>query len=234
MARRRRRSSSRRHSSVIVVRSRTRTRRRRAKRNPTFGKHRPVLIYGSKGWKRPKRSRLKKGFRVNGRRRRRNPGMALSVGSVKSALSIKNLTSLMSMGGGFLVGMQLSAFLAGGSFFGMGTGTLSNAMWQKARPVQGLVHVIVGGMLASRARSPLVKNVAMGVAASGAYDVLAQILNMAGVKLLPVMGGWSMPATAGWAMPATAGWAMPARSQSRAPVVLGGFGDLSSIYKESA
>ena len=152
--------------------------------------------------------------------------MALSAGRIKSALSVRNLTHLMSLGGGFLVGMQLSAFLAGGSFFGMGTGTLSNAMWQKARPVQGLVHVIAGGMLASKARSPLVKNIALGVAASGAYDVLAQVLNMAGVKLLPVMGGWNMPRP-------QMGWVTPA--PSRAPATVnGGFGDLSHIYQEGA
>lgn len=48
-----------------------RSRRKRA--NPRFGRHRPVLIFGAGGWRRPKRSKMspsKKTVRVNRKRRR--------------------------------------------------------------------------------------------------------------------------------------------------------------------
>jgi len=48
-----------------------RTRTRRHRRNPRFGKHRPVLSYGPKGWRAPRRSRSGiRGYRVNRRRGR--------------------------------------------------------------------------------------------------------------------------------------------------------------------
>lgn len=213
--------------SSIIISSPARKRRRRAKRNPIAGRHRPVVIYTKgRGFRRPKRSRLfKRGrkYRINRRSYRRN---GVSLGAVKSALTVRNLVHLMSLGGGFLVGMQLSAFLAGGAFFGMGGGTMSNAMWQKARPVQGLVHVVLGTIVGSQAKQPVLKDLAVGMAASGAYDVLTQLLGMAGIKA-PGVSGWIMN------RPNQMGW--NTRAPMRRPnVVVGGFGDMSDVFSENA
>ncbi len=54
------------------ARKRRVARKRRRRRNPRFGRHRPTLIYGRGGWRRPKRSKLMtRKTRVNRRRRRK-------------------------------------------------------------------------------------------------------------------------------------------------------------------
>lgn len=173
--------------------------RKSAKRRRSLkasGRIRPVVIVSGGKYHRPKKSKYFRGpTRINKRRRhaRRNPGGL--TGSVKSILRVSTLKRVLSVGGGILAGTFVSRFLSTGIVPGMATPVLPasvTTVLAKARPVHGLFHLLVGFYL-QKQRNPIVKDVGMGVAALGGFDLLTQVLSLAGVKNLPTFAGMNVP-----------------------------------------
>lgn len=159
------------------------------------GRIRPVVIVSGGKYHRPKKSKYFRGpTRINKRRRhaRRNPGGL--TGSVKSIFKVATLKRVLSVGGGILAGTFVSRFLSTGIVPGMATPVLPasvTTVLAKARPVHGLFHLLVGFYL-QKQRNPIVKDMGMGVAALGGFDLLTQVLSLAGVKNLPTFAGMNV------------------------------------------
>lgn len=157
------------------------------------GRIRPVVIVSGGKYHRPKRSKyFSRPTRINRRRRaRHNPGFS---GSVKSIFKMSTLKRVLAVGGGILTGTFVSKFLSTGMLPGVSTPILPasvTSVLAKARPVHGVFHLIVGFYL-QKQRNPIVKDLGMGVAALGGFDLLTQVLSLAGVKNLPTFSGMNV------------------------------------------
>ena len=197
-ARRARRKSpspkARRRSRRKAAKKATRARRRHFHAKSS-GRIRPVVIVSGGKFHRPKKSKyFSRPVRINRRRRRsvrRNPGFS---GSMRSILKVSTLKRVLSVGGGILAGTFVSKFLSTGTVPGMATPVLPasvTSVLAKARPVHGLFHLAVGFYL-QKQRNPIVKDMGMGVAALGGFDLLTQVLSLAGVKNLPTFSGMNV------------------------------------------
>lgn len=164
LIRRKRKSSVRpaKRKSVKMVR-RASARRRKARKNPRFGKHRPTLLYTRSGWKRPKRSKIKRAFRVNPKRRRnpmfktrRNPL------SVKALFSSANINQMVAVAGGLTVGL-------------LGIPALYKITPLAAhRKYLGGIHILLGLATVVMSKKSAVHTAGMTVAAVGLYDLISQ------------------------------------------------------------
>ncbi len=176
-----------------VKRSR-KTRRRRSRALKSSGRIRPVVVVSGGKYHRPKGSKYFRGpTRINRRRKyRRNPGRALP--GLKSLFSTKILTRVLSMGGGVLGGAFLIRFLLTGMLPGLNMQIIPAsflAPLSKARPVFGIAQVIAGVYLQKK-RSPIAKDIGIGLTAIGGYDLLTQILSLVGVTSLPTLAGMNV------------------------------------------
>lgn len=194
--------------------------------NP-HGRHRPVLIFGrGHSVKRPRGSKLMRHVtRINPAMALRHPGAAL-----KKILSKGNLVTVFGIGGGFAIGTQVSRFLASGSFFTYNMSSMPSFLTSIApyRKFHGAVSILVGGFMSMSARRPILKDLGIGIAVSGTYDLLAQLLNGATPnKYLPTFAGYNIPRQrVGYSIPK-----QPTRSlHGRTAVVLGGAGNHMSDY----
>lgn len=152
------------------------SRRRIRKSAKNYGWHRPRLHKGRSGWKRPRRSILMPhATRVNPRRRvrhhrrhvRRNPALPFAIDRV-------------AMGG-----LKIAGGIAIG-FLGMPVIVkFAPASLLKHRKFFGLIHVILGAVAASFMKKPLIKDMALVVAGTGVYDLIASNLPMLGLPTLP-------------------------------------------------
>ena len=182
-------------------------RRKRARKNPLFGKHRPVLRYTPAGWKRSKKSKLfKKRTRINRKRRiRRNP-------SIAGMFSQRNIMQAAKLGAGVAMGF------------------IATPLLNKVIPVEkqseygkylGGLQFVAGAMVVGFVRNKDVKDVAMIVSAMGLYDLLATNLPDLGLpplpraigltdKMVPVVPAIDSPATeaaaGSYALPVRAGY----------------------------
>ena len=133
--------------------------------------------------------------RRKGRRRRSNPSSALSMRSVKSFFTARNVTHFLSIGGGIFLGTLVSRFLNTGALPFMAPPAATPA-WvatvQKARPVHGFIHIVLGTYMTRKSRSPYLKDAGMGLAALGGFDLLSQVLSLAGMRGLPTFSGMNV------------------------------------------
>lgn len=130
--------------------------------------------------------RHKKSHKRHGRsmsKYRRNPGRRRHYRHNPAALkAILNPQSAMGIGGvavGFIGGAKLGKMIFGSSLFT--TGPLKGV-----RRFAGLVTFALGAFAASKVKGDAVKKVAMGVAASGVYDIFAQ--NIPQIGITPISG----------------------------------------------
>lgn len=152
---------------------------RKARRNPRFGAHRPTLLYTWKGWKRPRHSKLfKKSTRVNPKHRRhyrfarRNPALPFGINHV------------------FMGGAKIAGGIALG-FLGMPVlcKFMPAGITAKYSRFYGILHVVIGAVAASMIRNKMAKEMALIVAGTGVYDLLASNVTMLGLPALPRSGG---------------------------------------------
>ncbi len=174
-----------------------RTRKAAKRRKSTTGKRiRPVIISRGKGLYRPARSKtFKVSRRVNGRRRRRNGALGGSlVRTVKGMFQVPSLLKYASIGGGIFGGTLLSKLLNTGlvPFTSIALPASITSTLAKVRPAHGLVHIALGAVVASKSRNKHVKDAAIGLAALGSFDLLMQVLAMAGMKNLPTFSGMNI------------------------------------------
>lgn len=168
--------------------------KRRSSHLKTSGRIRPVLVVSGGQFRRPAKSKYFTGpTRINRRRKyRKNPGV--SIASVKSLFTPRSITRILSVGGGVLGGAFLTRFLNTGMIPGLSMQIIPAsflAPLSKARPVFGLAQVVVG-MYLQKKRSPIVKDIGIGMAAVGGFDLLTQILSLAGLTNLPTLSGMNV------------------------------------------
>ena len=185
---------------VISLRPR-RTHKRRARRNPRFGQHRPTLSYGPKGWKRSKRSKLmRKRTWVNprkrrvSRRRRWNP-VATVTNSRRSRRTYRRYRRnpyfpIMEVG-------KEGIMIAGGLVLGMyGIKGLAHLPpIQKYRNFFGVGELLIGTLVAGLSKNnKYVRSLAITFAGVGLYDLIA--CNVKQLALPTVHTGAAHPAVA--------------------------------------
>jgi len=177
-------------------RSRRATRRRH---NPQFGYHRPTLLFSRHGWRRTKRSRLMR------RRTFVNPlSMFANVGHRKHRRHVARHTFRrhsyrhnpailrglpFNVGGVAMGGVKIAGGIAAGMIlmpvlvkYIPKSKTTGNTIIP--RNFLGLVHVILGAVIASFIRKPAIKEVALIMAGTGVYDLIASNVTMLGLPPL--------------------------------------------------
>lgn len=158
-----------------LLRRRTHKRRARRRHNPSFGIHRPTLLFGRGGWRRRPRSRLmRKGTRVNPRRRffsrRRNPALPFAIDKV----AMGGLKIAGGIAGGFLLKPIIAGFLPKDA---SGNPRFINLF--------GLIYIVGGAIAAGTIKMQALKDVALVIAGVGVYDLIASNLKMLGLPTLP-------------------------------------------------
>jgi hypothetical protein len=162
----------------LLGRRKTHKRRARRKHNPSFGIHRPTLLFGRGGWRRRPRSRLmRKGTRVNPRRRyfsrRRNPAIPFAIDRV----ALGGLKIAGGIAGGFLLKPIIAGFLPKDKT--TGAPMFINFF--------GVLYIVGGAIAAAMIRQKDVKDIALILAGVGVYDLIASNLRMLGLPVLPYM-----------------------------------------------
>lgn len=156
--------------------------RARKRRNPSYGKHRPVLRYTKSGWKRPKKSRLmgrpvkvnpKRKRRVSRKRRavRRNPQNIM-----KALTSRKLIMTSVKIGGGMLAGSMAMPVVYR---------LLPENMRTQGDKFLGLFHVLIGGLVSFFVRNKDMKELGMVIAGTGVYDLVAMNATQLSLPPLP-------------------------------------------------
>lgn len=139
-----------------------------------YGAHRPKLIYTHKGWHRSKRSKLFRHAtlinprRSSHRRTRRNPALPFAIDQV----AIGGLK----LAGGIVIGTLGMPVIV--KF-------MPETFTTKYRKFYGLIHVVLGAVVAGMIKKPLIKDIALTVAGVGVYDLIASNLTMLGLPALP-------------------------------------------------
>ena len=178
----------RRKTSARKTRKASRKRARRGVRK------RPTIIVSRSGrYYRPRRSKFfKRPRRVNGRRRRRNGSSLMS--GLRSALQLQSLSRYASIGGGIFAGTLFSRMLNTGvvPFTSIALPAAVTGALQKARPLHGLLHIVLGSLVASKDRNKYVKDAGIGIAALGGFDIVMQIASRVGIPGLPTFSGMNV------------------------------------------
>jgi hypothetical protein len=184
-SRRKRRNPSRRRA-----RSSSKSRSRSRRRNPSMGRSRRRTASrsrrssGSKRRRNPAFTLVRSHARRVKSRRRRNPSF---VGTLKSGLNVDFVSNALLTAGGLILGTK--------------TATLMNRLpfMSDFGRFSGAVNLLGGGILAAHFKHPKLKSLFLGIAAGGAYNLVASnlpqlgISNMSGDDLLGVdVGGESL------------------------------------------
>lgn len=141
--------------------------RRRRRTAISAGKHRPLIFKRGGKLYRSKRSKFFSGPTMINPRRRRRRGYRRNPFNVKALLNKDWLMTIASFSGGMVLGTLALPVI----------NKLVPATSQtKVRPYLGLAHVILGGLLAGFVKNKRGREVGLGVAAIGVYDVIAHLL----------------------------------------------------------
>lgn len=182
-------------------RRRSNRKRRRTRRNTSFGRKRPVLIHSRSGWRRPARSKMargKKSVRVNRRRRkrrvaRRNYPMVIRHANPvrrrrrvarrnpvrryrrrrtrRNPNFIKQITSQRVL----MQGLTIGGGMIGGAFLIPAVERMipadNRATFSK---YLGAVNLIVGALMYGSLRNRQMKELGLVIAGTGVYDLVQQ------------------------------------------------------------
>ena len=184
-----------------------RKRRKSRKTKARSGRRiRPTILVTKTGlYRRPRRSKyFKRPRMVNGKAgrtrrrrslsRRRNGGSLMS--TIKKVLTVSTLSGYLSIGGGIFAGAMLSRMLNTGTVPFTATvlpaSVMDTVSSKYVRPFHGIVHIVLGSIIASKVRNKYLRDAGMGLAALGGYDLLSQALSAMGVANLPVLSGMNV------------------------------------------
>jgi hypothetical protein len=154
-----------------------------------------VLVSRSGKYFRPRRSKyFTRPRRIN--RRRRNGFGSGIMSSIKRIFTLNSVTNYLGIGGGIFVGTMLSKMLNTGMvpftttmLPASITDTLSN---KYVRPFHGFIHIIAGTLLAAKVKNKYAKDIGIGLAALGGFDLLTQLLSATGMVGLPTFSGMNV------------------------------------------
>ncbi len=203
-SRRRRRNGSKHMAALAAghIPKRKKARKSRKKAAKRSGRRiRPTILVSKTGaYRRPRRSKyFKRPRMVNGRKRRRvsrrrNGAGLMSI--VKRTLTVSTLSGYLSIGGGIFAGAMLSRMLNTGMVpFTQSAlpASVSETLGSKyVRPFHGILHIVLGGLIASKVKNKYIRDAGMGMAALGGYDLLSQALSALGVAELPSLSGMNV------------------------------------------
>lgn len=177
-------------------------RKTRAKKSRSGRRIRPTIITRGGKLFRPRRSKyFPRSRRVNGRRRRvarrRNGGSLMT--AIKNVFQVRTVSRYASIGAGIFAGTLFSRFLNTGivPFTAIAAPSSLMAPLQKLRPIHGLLHMVLGAIVASKVRNKYIQDAAIGIAALGGFDVVTQLLARAGMKNLPTFSGMNVDLVSG-------------------------------------
>jgi hypothetical protein len=187
-------------ASAVKAPKRRKSRRKAKAAKRTGRRIRPTILVTKSGlYKRPRRSKyFKRPRMVNGRKRRlsRRNGSGSVMAAIKKTLTVSTLSGYLAIGGGVFVGAALSKMLNTGMvpFTSiMLPAAVSETMASKyVRPFQGVLHIVLGSILASKVKNKYVKDAGLGLAALGGYDLLSQALSAVGIANLPSLSGMNV------------------------------------------
>lgn len=160
---------------------------------------RPTVMVSTSGrYYRPSRSKyFKRPRMVNPRKRRhtrRKNGNIMS--AIKRTLTVSTLSGYLSIGGGIFAGAMLSKMLNTGlvpfTTTALPESVTSFTSQKYVRPFQGILHIVLGTVIASKVKNKYLKDAGMGLAAMGGYDLLSQALSFMGVANLPSLSGMNV------------------------------------------
>lgn len=181
-------------------RKKSKSRKGRKTRSASGRRIRPTIIVTRTGhYRRPSRSKyFKRPRMVNPKRRksrvRRSNGNILA--TVKRLFTVNTMSSYLSIGGGVLAGGFLSRMLTTGMVPFTTTAlpsSISETLNNKyVRPFHGVLHIVLGTLIASKVRNKYVRDAGMGLAAIGGYDLLSQALSFLGMSALPTLSGMNV------------------------------------------
>lgn len=181
-------------SVTAPAKKRRKTRKKAHRKAKRAGrKIRPTVIVSKTGrYYRPARSKyFKRPRRINRRRRNGLGGSLVSI--IKKIFTVSSVSNYLGIGGGIFLGTMLSKLLNTGvvpftttSIPSSITDTLSN---KYVRPFHGFLHIIAGTLIASKMRNKYAKDVGVGLAALGGFDLLTQALSAVGMVGLPTFSG---------------------------------------------
>lgn len=154
-----------------------------------------VLVSRSGRYYRPRRSKyFTRPRRINRHRRNGMGGSLMAI--IKRTFTLNSVTNYLGIGGGLFVGTMLSKMLNTGIVPFTNTmipdsisSTLSNKYF---RPFHGFIHIILGTLIASKVRNKYAKDVGVGLAALGGFDLLTQALSAVGMVGLPTFSGMNV------------------------------------------
>lgn len=180
---------------------RRKARKSRKARKARAGRRiRPTILVSKTGqYRRPSRSKyFKRPRMVNPRKRRshsrRRNGNIMS--SIKRVFTVSSLSSYMSIGGGILAGGLLSRMLSTGMVPFTSAAlpaSISETLNNKyVRPFHGVIHIVLGSLVAAKVRNKYLRDAGLGLAALGGYDLLSQALSALGVSALPTLSGMNV------------------------------------------
>jgi len=158
-----------------------------------YGIHRPRLRWGKRGWMAVPRGSVKRGTRINRRRRirrtrrntvarynprrayrRRNP--AASRGLIKSLTNRQTLGTALSIGGGLVAGSITMPLL---------TRILPSDITVKYNKCLGLANVLAGVLMFSFMKNRMLKQLGLVIAGTGMYDLVASNVTDLQLPMLP-------------------------------------------------
>ncbi len=184
-------------------RRKTRTKRARKAKARKGRRIRPTILMSRGKLYRPARSKyFPRSRRVNGRRRRSNGSNSL-VKAIKNVFQVRTVSHYASIGGGIFLGTLFSRMLNTGLIPFTATALIPASILapiQKIRPIHGLLHMVLGAIVAAKVRNKYVQDVAIGVSALGGFDLVTQILARAGVIGLPTFSGMNVDLVSGRTM----------------------------------
>lgn len=179
---------------------------RKSRKTRSGRRIRPTILVTKTGaYRRPRHSKyFKRPRMVNGRKRRRvarrrvarrrNGGSLMGI--VKRTLNVATLSGYLSIGGGIFAGAMLSKMLNTGAIpftsSNLPDSVTDITTSKYARPFQGVLHIVLGAVIASKVKNKYVRDAGMGLAALGGYDLLSQALSALGVVNLPELSGMNV------------------------------------------
>ena len=154
-----------------------------------------VLVSRSGRYYRPKRSKyFTRPRRINRRRRNGMGGNLMSI--IKRTFTLNSVTNYLGIGGGLFVGTMLSKMLNTGivpfTNTALPASLTSTLSGKYVRPFHGFIHIILGTLIASKVRNKYAKDVGVGLAVLGGFDLLTQALSAMGMVGLPTFSGMNV------------------------------------------
>lgn len=191
-----RKRATRKNLSYRVRRRNPAAKKKRTRKKVAAGRHRPVVYKrGGKWYRSPNSSLFPESTRLNPRRRRKTRKKSTRRTAVSRRRRTyrrnpaRKLQGMLFNRRAIIQGASLAAGFGGGALVMPVIVQFSPQAVKNQRRFLGIIHVLLGSVVISKSKRPVSKNMAMGVLASGIYDLVAQNIPQLGLRSLPDSSG---------------------------------------------